>query len=63
MGDFDGDGNFDVAVVAGESNDLFTLIGKGNGTFEASPIGYKAGSVRRATTAMGADQASEKGLL
>ena len=42
-GDFDGDGQLDLAVTDYSSNQVAVLMGKGEGTF-ASPVFYPAGS-------------------
>ena len=50
MGDFNGDGNADLAVVNSNSNTLSVLLGNGNGTF-APKTDYATG-----TTADGATE-------
>ena len=36
MGDFDGDGKLDLALVDAQVNEIFVLLGQGNGTFKLS---------------------------
>jgi Bacterial Ig-like domain (group 3)/FG-GAP-like repeat len=43
VGDFNGDGNLDVAVVNGNSNTVSVMLGKGDGTFQAK-VDYTTGS-------------------
>jgi hypothetical protein len=48
VGDFNGDGNRDLAVANSGSNDVSVLLGKGDGTFEAAvnfPVGGSPNSV------------------
>jgi hypothetical protein len=43
VGDFNGDGSLDLAVVHGDSHSLYIFLGKGNGTFQYAG-GYGFGS-------------------
>jgi hypothetical protein len=53
-GDFNGDGNLDLAVAeqTGASSDVVILLGNGNGTFQA-PAGYSTGATSAASLALG----------
>jgi hypothetical protein len=44
VADFNGDGILDIAATNNFSNELFILLGKGNGTFQ-SPIAYDSGGL------------------
>ncbi len=43
-GDFDGDGNLDLAVVNAGSDNVSILLGNGDGTFDA-PVNFRTGAV------------------
>lgn len=59
VGDFDGDGNADVALASRESSsatdDLFVHFGDGNGGFGAGPVEYEDMGVRAARDLVVAD--------
>lgn len=46
VGDFNGDGKLDVAVVNGNSNTVSVMLGNGDGTFQAK-VDYATGSTPR----------------
>jgi hypothetical protein len=43
VGDFDGDGNLDLAVANADSTDVSILLGNGDGTFTVPAPTYAAG--------------------
>jgi DNA-binding beta-propeller fold protein YncE len=48
VGDFDGDGNLDLAVANTFSNDISVLLGNGDGTFQSAvsyPVGTNPSSI------------------
>jgi FG-GAP-like repeat/S-layer homology domain len=51
IGDLDGDGDLDLAVANGDSDDVSVLLGNGDGTFPAA-VSYAAGTIPR-SVAMG----------
>ncbi|OGN98058.1 MAG: hypothetical protein A2Z77_03575 [Chloroflexi bacterium RBG_13_51_36] len=43
VGDFDGDGNLDLAVANADSTDVSILLGNGDGTFTVPALTYAGG--------------------
>jgi hypothetical protein len=58
-GDFNGDGNLDLAITGGSVADVSILLGNGDGTF-APPVTYPVGA---AATAIAADDFNGNGKL